>query len=805
MNDKFGCNRYPVLSVIPLDRGCSGSTFFHNPGAFDTNGDSLSFELTIPASSEVTFAKYDEPNNSRFYSDYDHGNEAKTGPPIFQVNSLTGLVTWDSPGAIGEYNIAFRIIEWRKDKSTGIYDRISTTIRDMQIIIEECANTKPQLIIPADICVVAGTAISASIFGNDADKSDVKIEAFSEVFSLPADQAPATYTPFPPVFTSSIPNATLNFQWTPSILQVRSQPYQVVFKITDKPEKGAKLVNFKTWTIRVIAPAPVITETTLDVVKHHGVLSWKKYSTANVKAIQVWRRVSQNNFSLSDCQIGMPSKSGFGLITELQPDDTTFRDTNFGNGLAAGAEYCYRLVAIIADTKSIVSNQMCLGPVQRDAPVITHVSVEETATNGKMRISWRRPLGINKAQFPEPYRYDIFRADDFTGDAGIDSVGFTVDTTFVDKNISTESRVFNYRIVLYAKPKFSDHFIPVDTSAVASSVWLSALQETDAIRLHWQDSVPWSNLVPSRPYHLIYRAVGIDPADNDFELIDSANVSEDGFNYVDDGTFNNEALQRNRLYSYRIVTIGTYGNPGIALQKNLSQTISLYPVKDLKPCPVSLAVELFDCNKYLETYDCQDEDFTNTINWQAQFGDGCIIDITGYNVYSASSPESEFTKIASVDDLQYKDEHISSPIRLYKVSAVDVFGSEGPLSDVAFSDSCPYYTLPNIFTPDGDGCNDLFSADFTNTVNEKCQALRPESCPRFVKTIHLTVYNRWGREVYRYASGEGSSIYINWNGKDQNDSQLPAGVYYYVADVDFFALDKNKQHQTIKDWVHIFR
>lgn len=65
--------------------------------------------------------------------------------------------------------------------------------------------------------------------------------------------------------------------------------------------------------------------------------------------------------------------------------------------------------------------------------------------------------------------------------------------------------------------------------------------------------------------------------------------------------------------------------------------------------------------------------------------------------------------------------------------------------------------LPNVFSPNGDGIND--ELDFG---------------PYFHR-ISLSIYDRWGNEVYSNDSYEN-----DWDGKNQNGSELPEGVYYYV-------------------------
>ena len=59
--------------------------------------------------------------------------------------------------------------------------------------------------------------------------------------------------------------------------------------------------------------------------------------------------------------------------------------------------------------------------------------------------------------------------------------------------------------------------------------------------------------------------------------------------------------------------------------------------------------------------------------------------------------------------------------------------------------------LPNVFSPNGDGVNDIWKAEFEEEV-------------------HCLIYNRWGNKIY-----EQKEKNIYWNGTNYND-----GVYYYI-------------------------
>jgi hypothetical protein len=798
MNQPQDCNHYPVLHVIPLDRGCSKVAFFHNPGANDLDGDSLSYRLTTPASSANTFAAYTDPADARFYSNFATGNEAGTGPPSFSIDSLTGQITWDAPGAVGEYNIAFEVIEWRKS-SDGSYRILSITVRDMQIVIEECDNVRPEVQIPPDICVVAGSVVSGLIVGTDEESQLVKIELFSEVLDFVPERNPATYTPFPSEFVSSNPAAQVNFSWQTDCTHIRGQPYQVVVKITDRPDKGPPLVTFKTWNIRVIAPAPDFSEAVLDVIKNEGVLSWVSYQCPNASIIQIYRKVGSFPFGATSCFTGLPPNSGYQLIGETSPLSTSYRDTNFGLGLSPGATYCYRILARFPDTKSIVSIEQCIGPVKRDAPVITNVSVTETASPGNILVRWTPPYDIDKEQFPEPYRYEIYRADDFTDEQGIAKAGVTGDTTWIDQILNTKDSVFNYRIVLYSKPLFAEEYIAVDTSAVASTVRLSAMSGVGNIGLHWRDSVPWSNVAIERPYHLVYRAEGI-RSDSELTLYDSVRVSDYGFYYTDDG------VDKNTIYTYRIVTRGSYGNDLIPLLENSSQTISIYPVNDLKPCPPVVSVSGLNCDGYFTQATCGQTTFENVLSWEPVLNEGCRVDITHFNLYVNNGIDTSFTFLSSVEAGNFIHNNLDSPIRCYTMSAVDASGNEGPRAEPVCSKTCPYFKLPNFFTPNGDGCNDLFTSRYeASGYEEDCNSNDPTGCPRFVRNLVVHIFNRWGTEVFTFNSADSGSFYIDWDGKDKNGRDLSTGVYYYTADIEFETVDTTDRYVKLKDWVQLFR
>ncbi|HYG03470.1 MAG TPA: gliding motility-associated C-terminal domain-containing protein [Chryseosolibacter sp.] len=824
----FGCNlNTPVLQVHPIDIGCTGVAWTHNPGAFDLDGDSLSYELLVPfRGRNATVINYRDPNAPEFYENYSTGNEAGTGPPTFNINPADGTLTWDAPGMAGEYNVAFLIREWRY--IDGEWVSIGYVRRDMQIIVEECENKRPDLIVPEDICVVAGEIINETIFGIDPENQSVRIEAFSEIFDLLEPAGQAEYSPDPPVYQMSSPPAELQFAWQTECLHVRAQPYQVVFKITDDAATGPDLVTFKTWFIKVVGPKPEFAD--VNPIAHAAnnsvSLRWDEYVCDNAQFMQVWRRVDSLAFEPDTCQTGMPPNLGYTMIAELPIDQVNHTDTNDGMGLAAGAVYCYRLVATFPlprGGESLVSEEVCIDMLS-DEPVITKVSVVKThSTDGEVRIEWVEPYEADAILFPPPYSYRVMRAEGFTGDINLtDVVTSTSLTERTDIGLNTQDKIYNYRVIA-----FDAQDDVIDTSTVASTVRLEAQSQLNSIQLTWRAEVPWSNQI-GLP-HVIYRQeqgegdVFTDPVQLD-ELV-QVDVTGQGFTFVDDGP-----LEGGQMYCYAVETFGSYGNddPLIAARdplRNFSQIVCTQPGDSVPPCkPLTpIAVNALDCND-VQQLSCDINLFENIFKWNRPETD-CGTDIAYYKIYFSRYNDGKFDELRDQnnDPIQVRDtfyvhrNNLTSYAGCYKIAAVDRSGNIGEISDPVCFDNCPYYELPNVFTPNRDGCNEKFSA-YGNSDSGgeaptpgECAADPDQTalkCARFVRDVEFRVFNRWGKEVFEYESelgNENRSIYIDWDGRASDGSDLSSGVYFYTAIVTFETSNPQVAKQTFKGWVHLIR
>ncbi len=372
----FGINNSPVLTIPPVDNAAIGVRYIHNPGAYDPDGDSLAYRLEVPKQNAGRFVdNYRDPNVAEFSSSQEDG----TPPALYFIDPIFGDLIWDAPGTAGQFNVAFIVEEWRKINDDWF--KLGEVTRDMQIIVEGTDNNRPELILPPDTCVVAGTNLEAIIQGIDVDGDDVLIEIFGDPIEI--SSSPATYTPFPPEFQPQ--PGIVNFSWQTNCTHVRERPYQVRVKITDNPGSGPALVDIQTWQITVIGPPP--TGLTADVAPERAIeLNWDDYACqTTASSMQIWRRINSFDYTPDDCETGIRDGAGYELVDIVPISQRTYLDDNAGEKLSPGNTYCYRLVAVFPQPRggeSKVSLEAC-ATLPIDAPVITNVSIENT-----LRVCW---------------------------------------------------------------------------------------------------------------------------------------------------------------------------------------------------------------------------------------------------------------------------------------------------------------------------------------------------------------------------------------------------------------------------------
>ena len=344
VNGALGLNNTPVLLNIPIDTAGVGKRFIHNPGAFDADGDSLAYRLTIPKRDFGEGSGFGE-----FIAGYKDPatlgqpllTEDGSGASIFKIDPITGDLIWDAPGkwstAVYQINVAFIVEEWRKGFD-GKYAKIGEITRDMQIIVVETPNNRPLLTVPNQICVEAGQKVEFKVTGRDKDGNNLKITTNSGVYNRDASGISASYVfpleaKFTPLNATQKSPAEGTFTWETNCKHVREQAYDVLFKVEDFPGRFAvQLTDTKTVKIKVIPPRPrgLIAKNT----ERGTELRWQLYPDCNIQNAEmiIYRKEGCSNYIPAQCELGLPTSLGFVEVARISVKDTFFLDNKAQNG-----------------------------------------------------------------------------------------------------------------------------------------------------------------------------------------------------------------------------------------------------------------------------------------------------------------------------------------------------------------------------------------------------------------------------------------------------------------------------------------
>ena len=320
---------------------------------------------------------------------------------------------------------------------------------------------------------------------------------------------------------------------------------------------------------------------------------------------------------------------------------------------------------------------------------------------------------------------------------------------YTDAGINTVNFPWSYKIYFYATPDSSGAITYTDTigeTPSASSVFLSVRSSDRSLALSWNYNVPWTN-----DSFTIYRQNHVT------NLWDSI-----GNSYM--RAYGDTGLTNDTTYCYYVKSYGAYTNTAARFPHpllNRSQRVCNAPVDTMPPCPPILAVTN-DCN--LHTGQAWDTtQYINHLLW-TRLQDSCSLNSFHYHIYFNASDSSSFALIdstLSINDTTFDHVMNDNIAGCYAITAIDKSGFESKLSNIVCIDNCPYYVLPNAFTPDGDGHNDYFT---------------PFKPYRFVTKIDMEIFNRWGEMVFETHDPD-----IHWDGKDKSGHPVSDGVYLYAG------------------------
>lgn len=657
INPFLGMNSSPVLLNPPVDNGCVNIPFYHNPGAYDVDGDSLSFKLI---------------SCKGFNGDNIPGYTLPSASNSLSINPITGELTWDTPQLVGEYNIAIQINEYRNKVLIG------TMVRDMQVSIAACNNQPPVIQTITDTCVTAGAPLDIEVLVTDPNSTQVSLSATGEPFLL--SNSPAFLQS-----TSGTPPITSHFRWNTECSHVKKQKYTVTLKAIDNGPI-INLVSFKTLYITIVAPKPEnpVAEPNGNTIK----ISWDQEKCSNAIGYKIYKRTDSYLFEPDNCETGLPGYAGYRLLgTTNGVADTMFIDDGSIIPLYHGNNYCYRIVAFFSDgAESYVSDEVC-AYIVNDAPLITNVDVLQTdVLTGQIEVKWLAPPEIDTTLVEEPYFFKLFKATSSDPNyTEIATINFDQNYQFLDQNLNTTEITYFYKVEFWGEGDFGPYM--VETSDPASSVFLQTNPTDNAIVLNWNPRVPWQN-----KYTEIYR-------------YNSENEEYDSIATTTASTFTDYGLLNGVQYCYYVKTVGGYFTPDTLFPfYNRSQIKCDIPIDNLPPTIPNVEI----------TTNCEEV----VISWRYD-NDTSYLDVFKYYIYYRPNYQTEFyllDSIMSTNDPCYP--HICEIILedrphitgCYSIALIDSVGNISQKTpQVCFDvEDCLSYSLPNVFTPNNDSFNDTW-------------------------------------------------------------------------------------------------
>lgn len=722
-NPFIGSNRSPLLLNDPIDDACTGRLWTHNPGAYDPDGDSLVFSL-IPCQqyNPGTMQNPIPVGNYRYPSAFGG---------TFTIDRQTGLVTWDTPQQVGVYNISILIEEFRNGR------RIGYVIRDMAIFVVPCQNRPPVIEAPAETCITAGSLLSFLARAYDPDTGDSVYfylnnggQGFNGPFQAqpPATVAPASF----PLVGYRPPTTQTLFSWQTVCSHIRPGAYQVDWYAHDNLSNRPPLAANRITRIFVVGPPP--TGLTLSPGPRQVTLTWSA-PTCPPDSYLIYRSPAPQAYADTPCC--KAPLSGYTLVAQIAGRDTTFTDRD----LEFSPRYCYRIRALYRGVLSCPSPEACI-QLPLNFPLMTQDSVHTTdPQNGAIWVSWNSPLVLDTTFFPPPYTYTLERAAGWTGGT-FQAIASGLSTTgYLDAGaLSTSSQPYRYRVRL-----LDGTGREVASSNTATSIFLTTEPRDGAVFLRWRQNVPWIN-----DTFFIYRADPPQPSTfTQIAALPAQATGDATFTYLDAGLLNGQT------YCYYILSRGSYGVAGVRDPLwNASNKACETPQDTTPPC-------LPDLSSFSTADDC--ESYTISLSW-GKPDSICGGDVGSYGIYLAPAPGGPYQLLSYVQEPQRTfswrgDGTIAVCLAL---TARDTAGNESPLSPPLCFDNCPILMVPNTFTPNGDGINDVF---------------RP-FIYRNIRAVHCWIYDRWGRLI-----AESQNIDRLWDGQ-YNGRPAVEGTYFYVIEAE---------------------
>ncbi|MBA2612021.1 MAG: gliding motility-associated C-terminal domain-containing protein [Bacteroidetes bacterium] len=146
--------------------------------------------------------------------------------------------------------------------------------------------------------------------------------------------------------------------------------------------------------------------------------------------------------------------------------------------------------------------------------------------------------------------------------------------------------------------------------------------------------------------------------------------------------------------------------------------------------------------------------------------------VTFQNLSASSSPSTPNASITSVWSFGNGGSQVTNSVSISPVTTysnpgtytVTMYALKGSCKDTVVKiitvEIPSKFEVPNVFTPNGDGSNDIFFLKVTNLTD-----------------INALIFDRWGNKVFESNSNTGN---IAWDGKNMSGKETAVGTYFYI-------------------------
>ncbi|GAB4409951.1 MAG: hypothetical protein OHK0039_13970 [Bacteroidia bacterium] len=475
-----------------------------------------------------------------------------------------------------------------------------------------------------------------------------------------------------------------------------SGDYEVRVTITDSEGcSGTSEPLGLSITARVM-PEPIEVRNVSVVDRRSARISWRPYPGSDFVEYAIHR-------------IDGPAPGVVGTITDI--NITTFTETNPALDFEANS-YCYKvLVRNTCDEYSLL-----------DATAAhCTIDLETTPANDAIDLSWSAYVGYTVDQ------YEVYRSDSYTSTATI-LIGVVPGTTltFTDRETFCRDSI-SYRVQAvglggFDQRSFSDidanapiHPQPRETSDIVSA----SVIDDSLVEVTW---TAYNGYLPDR-YYLEKSADG------------ASWITVDTFPLGTQSYTDFDVSVDTRSYYYRIWALDQCGDRS---------------AEGLYGKTILLNTRLDQTGKIPQ------------LSWTAyeEWANGVL----SYQIEVLNDQTGEFEPVDQIGGgvRQFADNltRLDQATYCYRVRAIEVAGNGAEaFSNVACVTFGPGLFVPNAFTPNNDGDNDVFYIYAPN-----------------IAQAELSIYNRWGQLLYR-----SFDLQAGWDGSYKGRG-VPEGVYVFTIE-----------------------